>query len=75
MSRYKERYYAPEGWDFKNNFLVGTEWSVAGSKAGSSYVVALTPKGFKCDCTGFTFHGKCKHTTQIAERFDCETAQ
>lgn len=72
MSRYKERFYAPEGWDFKNNFLVGTEWSVAGSKAGSSYVVALTPRGFKCECQGFTFKGKCKHTTQIAEKFDDE---
>ena len=72
MSRYKERYFAPEGWDFKTNFLAGTEWSVAGSKAGSSYVVALTPKGFKCECQGFTFKGKCKHTTQIAEKFDDE---
>ena len=72
MSRYKERYYAPEGWSFENNFLVGTEWTVDGSKVGSSYVVALTPKGFKCDCTGFTFHGKCKHSKTIAERFDCE---
>lgn len=75
MSRYKERYYAPSDWNFKDNLLVGTEWSVAGSKAGSSYVVALTPKGFKCDCTGFTFHGKCKHTIQVVERFDCETTQ
>jgi len=70
MSRYKERYYAPEGWNFKNNFLVGTEWTVDGSKAGSTYTVALTPKGFTCDCTGFTFHGKCKHSKQIVERFE-----
>lgn len=70
MSRYKERFYAPEGWNFKNNLLVGTEWSVAGSKANSSYVVALTAKGFKCECYGFSYHGKCKHTTLVVERFD-----
>jgi hypothetical protein len=72
MSRYQERYYTPSDWNFKNNPLAGTEWTVLGSKAGSSYIVALTTKGFKCDCTGFTFHGKCKHTTQVVERFDYE---
>ena len=73
MSRYKERYYAAEGWNFKNNFLIGTEWTVDGSKAGSSYTVTLTSKGFKCECQGFTFKGKCKHTVMVAERFDeCE---
>ena len=70
MSRYKERFYAPEGWDFKTNFLVGTEWTVDGSKADSSYTVTLTAKGFKCSCTGFTFHGKCKHSKEVVERFD-----
>ena len=74
MSRYKERYYAPSDWNFKDNLLVGTEWSVPGSKPGSSYVVALTAKGFKCECQGFTFKGKCKHTTTVVERFDYETA-
>jgi hypothetical protein len=72
MSRYKERYYAPEGWNFKTNFLAGTEWSVSGSKPGSSYVVALTPQGFKCECQGFTFKGKCKHSEQIVQAFDIE---
>ena len=75
MSRYKERYYAAEGWNLDNNFLVGTEWTVDGSKAGSSYTVTLTPKGFKCTCTGFTFYGKCKHAILVAERFDCETTE
>ena len=70
MSRYKERFYAPEGWKFKSNFLVGIEWLVDGSKKGSSYTVTLTPKGFTCSCTGFVFHGKCKHSREVVERFD-----
>lgn len=70
MSRYKERYLAPEGWKFKDNFLVGLEWTVAGSKVGSSYTVTLTPKGFSCECRGFQFHGKCKHATHIVDQFD-----
>ena len=70
MKTRRQHYFAADGWDFKNNFLVGTEWTVDGSKAGSTYTVALTPKGFTCDCTGFTFHGKCKHSKQIVERFE-----
>ncbi len=68
--KYVRRYLKPDGWNFKNNHLVGTEWSVAGSKAGTFYAVVLTDKGFSCDCTGFQFHGKCKHSNQVAERFD-----
>lgn len=70
MAKYGERFFKPEGWNFKNHFLDGTEWCVAGSKAGSAYTVALTQKGFKCDCTGFQFHGKCKHSRTVAEQFD-----
>lgn len=70
MARYKERYLAPSDWSFKNNPLVGTEWTVTGSKPGSSYTVTLTERGFKCSCTGFQYHGKCKHSTAVIERFD-----
>lgn len=69
MPRYKQRYYAAEGWDFKNHFLDGTEWTVQGSK-NSEYIVTLTTKGFQCECHGFTFYGKCKHSKEIAGRFD-----
>lgn len=70
MKRYAKRYLKPEDWNLKNNFLVGTEWCVAGSKKGSEYIVTLEPKGFTCTCTGFTFHGKCKHSTDVMERFN-----
>jgi hypothetical protein len=68
--KYSKRYLKPDGWRFKNNFLAGTEWSVAGSKKDSFYTVVLTEQGFTCDCYGFQFHGKCKHSFQIVERFD-----
>ena len=70
MKTRRQYYFAADGWNFKDNFLLGTEWTVDGSKAGSTYTVALTPRGFTCDCTGFTFHGKCKHSKQIVERFE-----
>jgi hypothetical protein len=71
--KYTKHYLKPAGWNFKNNFLVGTEWSVAGSKKDSFYTVVLTDQGFSCECTGFQFHGKCKHSTQVIERFDDES--
>ena len=44
--------------------------TVAGSKAGSVYVVELTENGFNCSCTGFQFYGKCKHSSQVIEGFE-----
>jgi hypothetical protein len=68
--KFAKRYLKPENWNFKNHFLAGTEWSVAGSKKGSFYTVALTESGFTCSCTGFQFHGRCKHSASVVERFD-----
>jgi hypothetical protein len=68
--KYAKRYLKPEGWQFKNNFLAGTEWSVAGSKKNSFYTVVLTEQGFSCDCYGFQFHAKCKHSLQVVEGFE-----
>jgi hypothetical protein len=68
--KFAKRYLKPADWNFKGNLLAGTEWSVAGSKKGSFYTVALTEQGFSCDCTGFTFYGKCKHSLGVVEKFN-----
>lgn len=68
--KFAKRYLKPADWTFKGNLLVGTEWSVAGSKKDSFYTVALTEQGFTCDCTGFTFYGKCKHSLSVIEKFN-----
>lgn len=68
--KFAKRYLKPADWTFKGNLLVGTEWSVAGSKKNSFYTVALTEQGFTCDCTGFTFYGKCKHSLSVVEKFN-----
>lgn len=39
-------------------------WTVAGSK-GDSYTVSKIDGRFVCSCTGFKFHGRCKHATKI----------
>lgn len=68
--KYTRRFLKPNGWNFKNHYLTGTEWSVEGSKKDSFYSVVLTENGFSCTCTGFQFHGKCKHSVSVVERFD-----
>jgi len=67
--KYQQRYFKPEGWNFKTNFLAGTEWTVMGSR-NTVYTVALTDQGFTCECQGFQYHGKCKHSRAVAEKFD-----
>lgn len=52
----------------KKHPWVGVIWSVIGSK-GNEYEVELTNKGFTCTCSGFGFHGKCKHISAVGNKF------
>lgn len=44
----------------------GRSWQVAGSK-GSIYTVSEDLGSWSCTCTGFKFHGNCKHIKQLTE--------
>jgi hypothetical protein len=58
------RYYKSPEITTKNHFLVDTIWPVEGSK-GNTYSVKMHEKGFTCECLGFSYNGKCKHTSQV----------
>ena len=58
------RYYKPKEIVTKKHFLVGTVWPIEGSK-NNTYSIEMHDKGFTCDCLGFTYNGKCKHTIQV----------
>ena len=58
------RYYKPKEINTKKHFLVGTVWPIEGSK-NNTYSIEMHDKGFTCDCLGFTYNGKCKHTSQV----------
>ena len=58
------RYYKPKEIVTKKHFLVGTVWPIEGSK-NNTYSIEMHDKGFTCDCLGFTYNGKCKHTSQV----------
>jgi len=58
------RYYKPKEINTKNHFLVNTIWPIEGSN-GNEYSVEMHDKGFTCDCQGFTYRSKCKHTIHV----------
>lgn len=65
--KYKQRYLQP--FNTENHWAVGVQWEVEGSK-NNTYTVELHDKGFTCSCPGFGFHGKCKHSVNVAGGFD-----
>ena len=65
------RYYKPSEIVTKKHFLIGTAWPIEGSK-GNTYTVTMHDKGFTCECHGFTYRGKCKHTTGIEDILSSE---
>ena len=58
------RYYKPKEIITKKHFLVNTIWPIEGSN-GNEYSVEMHEKGFTCNCQGFTYRGKCKHTSHV----------
>lgn len=67
--KFVKRYLKPTAFDPKDHWMVGIEWPVKGSK-GNEYVVSLHDNGFDCDCTGFAFHGYCKHSRQVLKQVE-----
>jgi hypothetical protein len=61
----KQKYYNHPAIVTKNHFLIDYTWLVDGSK-GNKYSVEMHDKGFTCECLGFTYNTKCKHTSYIA---------
>jgi len=68
--KFAKRYLKPTAFDPKNSIFEGLTWLVDGSKKGSSYSVTLHDKGFECECTGFSFHGYCKHSRSVLKRVE-----
>ena len=70
MPKHTQKFFKPTDlFDFKTHWAVGLEYPIEGSK-GNSYTVTIADKGFTCDCPGFTFRGKCKHTLDVLTRVE-----
>jgi len=55
------------GVNFDNHHLIGFSWPYTNSQ-GKTYYTTMTDRGWVCNCTGFNFHGKCKHIRGVHER-------
>lgn len=66
-SKYDRKPIGFPGLNTKDHWLMGVVWPVVGS-TGNNYDVEFVPGGFKCNCTGFTMHGKCKHVLSVWNR-------
>lgn len=74
MKKYNRAPVTFPGLVANNHWLQDIPMPIIGS-TGNTYHVTLTGKGFTCECTGFTMHGKCKHITKIWERLGEEPTQ
>ena len=67
--KFVKRYLKPTSFDPKDHWMVGVTWPVKGSK-GNEYGVTLHEQGFECECVGFSFHGRCKHSKAVVEQVE-----
>ena len=67
MAKFKQSFMKPT-FEYKGSIFEGLTWPELNSKGTGTYDVTLEDKGFTCDCPGFTFRGKCKHTTNVNNR-------
>ena len=67
MPKFKQSYMKPT-FDFNRDLFEGLVWQETNSKGTGTYDITLEPKGFTCDCPGFSFRGKCKHSQLIHNR-------
>ena len=69
MPKFKQSYFKPD-FDYARDLFEGLVWKEPNSKGTDTYDVVCTEKGFTCDCLGFTFRGKCKHTVDVLTRVE-----
>src|SRR6056300_681914 len=66
--KFAKRYLKPTAFEAQGSLFEGLVWTLPSSRGDKTYNITLDPQGFECDCTGFAFHGRCKHSQQILKQ-------
>jgi len=69
LAKFKQSYMKPS-FKYDKSIFEGLIWKEPNSKGTDTYDVTLEQKGFTCDCPGFTFRGRCKHTQIVNDRVE-----
>jgi hypothetical protein len=70
MAKPSKRYLTSDMFKPKGTVFEGLIWKQPNSKGTDTYDVECTEKGFTCECAGFTFRGKCKHSQDVLTRIE-----
>lgn len=66
-NKYDRKALALPGVRYKGHVYAGFQWPYTNCM-GTTYLSTLTESGWKCECMGFTHHGKCKHITMAHQK-------
>ena len=66
----KQHYLKPTSFTPKGSIFEGVVWKIANSKGTDTYDVVCEPQGFTCECSGFVFRGRCKHSQQVLKQVE-----
>ena len=69
VPKFKQSYMKPS-FAYDKSIFEGLIWQEPNSKGTGTYDITLEPKGFTCDCPGFSFRGKCKHSKLVNDRVE-----
>ena len=64
MPKFKQSFFKPT-FEYDRSLFEGLTWKEPNSKGTDTYDITLESKGFTCDCPGFSFRGRCKHTLMV----------
>ena len=70
MAKFTQRYLKSTMFKPKDSVFEGLIWKKPNSKGTDTYDVECTEQGFTCECPGFTFRGKCKHSQEVLTRIE-----
>jgi len=68
--KFPQRYLKPTSFKPKGSIFEGLTWKMPNSKGTDTYDVTCEQRGFTCDCPGFTFRGRCKHSQTVVDRIE-----